>query len=204
MIGVVDTARANIASVCTALDWLGADVQLCHRPEEVLSADQLVLPGVGAFADGMAHLRASGLVEALEEAKGIGRPILGICLGMQLMARRSEEGGDHQGLAWFEADVCRLDPPDHSCRVPHVGWNDARHRTDSPLFAGLPEAPDFYFVHSYQVVCDDEADVDATCTHGTTVTAAIRHENVAGVQFHVEKSQDHGLRLLENFLRWKP
>ena len=202
MIGVVDTGRGNLLSVCNALAYLGEKAIVCEGPEQLAEADRVILPGVGAFRQAMANLHRLDFVPALDECRQRGVPILGVCLGLQLMARGSTEGGDTAGLGWLAGDVVRLDPGGR--RVPHVGWNDTTPRPDSPLFAGVDAGTDFYFVHSYHLVCDDEATVDATCDYGGPVTAAARHDNVAAVQFHPEKSQDHGLAVLANFVRWDP
>ncbi len=204
-VGVVDYGMGNLRSVCNALDMLGAEVQMCETPEQLDRVGRIVLPGVGAFRDCMANLRRSRFVEALNEtvlSRGV--PILGICLGMQAMARRSWEGGQHEGLGWFDAEVVRIQPADPTLRVPHIGWNDVAARRSHPMFAGLPASPDFYFVHSYAVQCADPGEVLATCDYGGPVTAAVAKANIVGTQFHPEKSQDHGLTLLRNFLAWNP
>ena len=200
MIGVIDTGRGNLLSVCNAFDYLGIDAQLCLQPEDLDQVERIVLPGVGAFRDGMTTLNSRGFPEALARARQAGVPILGVCLGMQLLARCSEEGGNIPGLGWFDADVVRLRPQGY--RVPHVGWNETIVPRPSPLFAGLPAMAEMYYVHSYQVVCDDPDDIDAVCEYGVTVTAAIRRDNVAAVQFHPEKSHDLGLQILDNFASW--
>ncbi len=205
MIAIVDYGMGNLLSVYHAFESLGADVRILKKPEELEEAERIVLPGVGAFADCMNSLRKSGFDIALNNSvltKGV--PILGICLGMQVMARRSFEGGQHDGLGWIEADVIRLKPLDTSLRVPQIGWNDVAYRQDSLFFSGHPLNPDFYFVHSYYMACDQPLDVEATCEYGGTVTAAIRKSNIFATQFHPEKSQDHGLMVLENFMKWTP
>jgi glutamine amidotransferase len=204
-VGIVDYGMGNLRSVYNALDILGASAQLCQDPEQLRHLERIILPGVGAFGDCMANLHRAGFVEALdEEVCRRGKPILGICLGMQAMARKSFEGGEYKGLGWFDAEVVRLQPADLSLRVPQIGWNDVTCRRAHPLFLGLPKAPDFYFVHSYSVRCSREDDVTATCEYGGPVTAAVASGNIFATQFHPEKSQDHGLKLLENFMRWKP
>ena len=205
MIGIVDYGMGNLLSVYHAFDSLGAEVTICQQPEELRGFDRIVVPGVGAFRDCMANLEKRGFIEALQEAVfRQGRPVFGICLGMQAMARRSFEGGEYQGLGWFDADVVRLQPSDPSLRVPHIGWNDVKYRDKSPFFLKLPANPDFYFVHSYYMKCVREEDVDATCEYGDIITAAIRKDNIFATQFHPEKSQDYGLKVLEQFLRWNP
>lgn len=205
MIGIVDYGMGNLLSVCHALEFLGADIRLCRQPKDLDGIERMILPGVGAFRDCITNLKEKGFVEALNKAVLQQRkPILGICLGMQVMARKSFEGGEYQGLGWFDADVVRLQPVNSLLCVPQIGWNEIKYRKESPLFACLPVEPDCYFVHSYHVKCDDENNIDATCDYGETVTAAIRKNNIFATQFHPEKSQEYGIRVLENFLKWNP
>jgi glutamine amidotransferase len=160
----------------------------------------LILPGVGAFGDGMRRLAERGLIEPLTDAVCVRqRPILGICLGAQLMARESHEFGHHLGLGWLPATVQRIAPAG-TLRVPHVGWNELRQLRDDPLFAEVPPGALFYFVHSFHVAPDEPGIVAGTCEYGGTLAAVFRKENICGTQFHPEKSQRHGLRLLQNFL----
>jgi glutamine amidotransferase len=201
VIGVVDTGIGNLGSVLRALEAAGGEPSPCGDPERLRDAERIVLPGVGSFPDGMRALRARGFDVALERAREAGKPILGICLGMQLMAARGFEGEATEGLGWFQGEVVRLEPK--GLRVPHVGWNETRAERGSPLFEGLPEAPDFYYVHSFHVRGGEPGAVDASCDYGGRFAAALRRQNVAATQFHPEKSQDHGLRLLANFLRWR-
>jgi glutamine amidotransferase len=205
MIAIVDYGMGNLLSVFNALQMLGAPAQICADPEALPHADRIILPGVGAFPDCMKQLTQRGFGAALDDAvRRRGRPLCGICLGMQALARTSSEGGLHCGLGWIEADVVRLTPAVAGLRVPQIGWNEVRHRPGSPLFAGLPARCEFYFVHSFWMKCDREEDVEATCDYGGTITAAVRKDNIFATQFHPEKSQDHGLQVLENFLRWNP
>ena len=205
MIGIIDYGMGNLLSVFNSFAYLGADPEICQAPEDILKADRLVLPGVGAFGDCMRNLGERGFIEVLQEIViKKGRPILGICLGMQVMARRSFEGGEHLGLGWFDADVIRIEPEDLSLRIPHIGWNDVSYRNESPLFHNIPAGPDFYFVHSFWMKCDHDSDVDATFDYGGVFTCAVRRNNIFATQFHPEKSQDYGLRVLENFLEWNP
>jgi glutamine amidotransferase len=205
MVGIVNYGMGNLLSIYHALEMVQAAVKICNSPEELLEVERIVLPGVGAFHKCMTNLKELGFIEVLQEAVFIQKkPIMGICLGMQAMARRSFEGGEHQGLGWFEADVVRLTPNDPSLRVPQMGWNEITYPAASPLFQKLPPAPDFYFVHSYCLKFSDPSPVEATCDYGGTVTAAVRQQNIFATQFHPEKSQCYGLRVLGNFLRWNP
>jgi glutamine amidotransferase len=185
-----------------AVRRVGFEPRVTARPEDLEAADKLILGGVGAFGDGMANLRQRGLEEVMarlvvEQEK----PILGICLGAQLMARGSSEFGQHEGLGWIDATVERLAPRGNQFRVPHVGWNDLFQRAPSPLTKGIPEESLFYYVHSYHICCADERIVVGVCEHGHVFTAAFQQAAIYGTQFHPEKSQQHGLALLENFLR---
>jgi glutamine amidotransferase len=204
MIAIVDYGMGNLLSVYHALEMVGGEPKICTTAEELRDAERIILPGVGAFRDCIHSLRAKGLVEALEEAVvRKGKPLLAICLGLQVLARRSFDGGEYQGFGWFQADVVRLQPSDPTLRVPQIGWNDVDYRAGSPLFAGIRPHADFYFVHSYHLRCDDDRDVEARCDYGGPVTAAVRKDNIFATQFHPEKSQDFGLRLLENFAKWR-
>jgi glutamine amidotransferase len=197
-IGIIDYGMGNLLSVRNALAAVGAEVRLVTRGEELADAHAIVLPGVGAFGSGMAGLRERGFVDALErEVRERRKPMLGICLGMQLLATRGTEGGEHRGLCWIDATVTRLDVRS-DLRVPHIGWNDVQGR--GALFAGIPELASFYFVHSFHVVPASPTAVAGTTEYGDHFVSAIEHENVYGVQFHPEKSHKHGLALLKNFL----
>jgi glutamine amidotransferase len=205
MIGIVDYGMGNLLSVYNAFELLGADVAVFSEAKEILTADRIVLPGVGAFGDCIWNLSQKGLLEALNEAViDRGTPFLGVCLGMQMVAKRSFEGGEFSGLGWIDADVVRIAPPDPGIRVPHMGWDDIEYSDNSDLFKGLPQSPDFYFVHSYYMKCNDEENVVATCEYGEKITAAVQKDNLFATQFHPEKSQDYGLQILENFLEWSP
>lgn len=208
---IVDYGSGNLRSAAKAFERAaseagGANVAVSADPRAVAAADRIVLPGVGAFADCMAGLtRLPGMVEALTRAvREQGRPFLGICVGMQLLAERGFEHGTHRGLGWVAGEVHRLEPP-APLKVPHMGWNDLELRAPAhPLLAGLASGAHAYFVHSYALRAADAADVAATADYGGTLVAVVARANVAGTQFHPEKSQATGLRLIANFLTWRP
>lgn len=204
-VGLVDYGMGNLLSVRSALETLGATVALCTTPADVEAAGRLVLPGVGAFGDCVRNLASRGLDAALRRAVLVQRtPLLGICLGMQALARKSQEAADGPGLGLVAGDVVRLDDDGGRLRIPHIGWNNVHHRAESPMFVGVPDGIDLYFVHSYAVRLDEASQLEATTQYGAPVTAAIRTGPVWGTQFHPEKSQRHGLRILQNFLDWQP
>ena len=196
MIAVLDCGLGNIGSVVNMLRKVGRDAEVTNDVETVEAADALVLPGVGAFDRGSEALTRLGLREPLRRRVfEDGVPFLGICLGMQLLARGSEEG-TLPGLGWIDADVTRLTPGD--LPVPHMGWNHVDPVRPTALLRSEP-APRFYFVHSYRMVCDRDDDVLATCTYGEPFTCAVAVGNVVGVQFHPEKSHAFGMALLETW-----
>ena len=199
-LALIDYGAGNLYSVANALKAAGAqDIAVTADPDLVRRADRIVLPGVGAFGACSAALRGvDGMVEALDERVRRGSaPFLGICVGMQLMAEIGEEMGDHPGLGWIAGRVRLLTPADPAAKVPHMGWNDVRPTSPHPLI----EAGEAYFLHSYAF---EGADVVATTDHAGPVVAAIARDNMAGVQFHPEKSQRYGLDLLKRFLTWRP
>ena len=200
LIVVVDYGVGNSGSIANMLDYLGFDVCTASDSRELRKASHLILPGVGAFDPAMTRLRASGMVPVLEEAvfeKNI--PILGVCLGMQLLGRSSQEGGE-AGLGWLAADTVKLSPPiECHLKVPHIGWAGVLPRPGARLFS--PEAPSrFYFVHSYHMRCDNSETIAAECDYGGLFTCAVQQGNITGVQFHPEKSHKYGLELFRLFI----
>ena len=202
-VALIDYGAGNLRSVANALRAAGAGhVERTADPDFVARADRIVLPGVGAFGACAAALRGvDGMVDALEQrVRRDGVPFLGICVGMQLLADIGEEHGHHQGLGWVPGRVAALDPTDPMARVPHMGWNAISAPRAHPLIA----PGEGYFLHGYHFVAADEADVIAASDHGGPIVAAVGRGNVAGVQFHPEKSQRYGIALLERFLAWRP
>jgi len=197
---IVDYGLCNIDSVRRAVEELGGTAIVADRPQDVERPDRVILPGVGAFGDAMARLRERELIGVLNEVVvEDGIPFLGICLGMQLMSRLGTEGGPTDGLGWLDASVERLSPTATDRRVPHIGWNEVTASPDCLLFEGVAAATDFYFVHSYHVRCRAPKDVAATTPYCGGFASAVGHGTVWGVQFHPEKSQEAGLRILRNF-----
>lgn len=201
MIAIIDYRLGNLRSVAGAVKKLGFEPTITNEREMLMEARKLILPGVGAFGDGMRNLRELGLVQTLNflvlERK---IPILGICLGSQLMAKNSEEFGFHEGLGWIDAEVKKLDVKEFRLRVPHVGWDDLLKVSRSVLFDDIPDDALFYYVHSYHMQCADRKVVIGECEYGRRFVAAFHQDNIYATQFHPEKSQLHGLRLLKNFL----
>lgn len=201
MIIVIDYGIGNLGSVLNILKKVRADAKVSSRPEDIAAADRLILPGVGAFDHGMASLDATGLVPVLRQrVLDDGVPLLGICLGMQLLTRGSEEGA-RAGLGWLDARTVRFafGSQDGARRVPHIGWANVNACESHPLFGGLDRAR-FYFVHSYHVVAAGAATVLAIAEYGIQFTAAIAKQHIMGVQFHPERSHRFGMQLFRNFL----
>jgi glutamine amidotransferase len=211
-IALIDYGSGNLRSAEKALVKAASalhgarQVVVTADPDQIAAADRIVLPGVGAFAACVAALRArQGLAEALETAvRHRGVPFLGVCVGMQLMASRGLEFGETPGLDWIGGEVRRLQPEGAGFKVPHMGWNDIRREQQHPIFAGLGADSPMYFTHSFAFFPDDAAAAAASVDHGGRFAAAVARDNMAGVQFHPEKSQAAGLRLLANFLDWRP
>ena len=211
-VALIDYGSGNLRSAEKALfeaarrSGSGADIRTTHDPDYVAAADRIVLPGVGAFTACMEALEARpGLIEAMEAAvRRRGAPFLGVCVGMQLLATRGLEFGERPGLDWISGEVARLEPSDRHAKVPHMGWNTVEQARPHPLFADAPPGTHMYFTHSYAFRPDDAGAVLATTDHAGRFAAAVAQDNIAGVQFHPEKSQAAGLALIGRFLAWRP
>ncbi len=211
-VAIVDYGSGNLRSAAKAFERAAREagtherVLVTSNPNEVADANRIVLPGVGAFADCRAGLYSvPGMVEVLQrEVIGRGKPFLGICVGMQLMATRGVEYGVHAGLDWIAGDVVRIEPGPAHLKIPHMGWNELRGLKPHPLLDGIADGDHAYFVHSFQLQADRPETVLSVVDYGGPVTAMVGRDNLAGTQFHPEKSQATGLRLIANFLRWKP
>jgi glutamine amidotransferase len=214
-VAIVDYGSGNLHSAAKAVERAARDsgysapILVTSDPGAVLRADRVVLPGVGAFADCRRGLDAvPGMVEALEQSvQQKGKPFLGICVGMQLMAERGREYEVTEGLGWIAGEVDRIVPRDPTLKIPHMGWNTLTEAKPHPLLSGIPLGSDglhAYFVHSYELKAQDRGDVVADTDYGGPVTAVVGRDNYAGTQFHPEKSQKLGLALIANFLQWKP
>jgi imidazole glycerol-phosphate synthase subunit HisH len=210
LVALIDYGSGNLRSAEKALARAAAEHATGHEivvtsdPEIVAEAERIVLPGVGAFADCMRGLSAvGGMVDALNQSViKNAKPFLGICVGMQLMARVGREFGDTPGLGWIDGEVVRLEPSDASLKIPHMGWNELRIAAPHPVLNGIDEGAHAYFVHSFELRAHEH--VLATTDYGGAVTAMVGRDNLVGTQFHPEKSQAVGLQLLANFLRWRP
>lgn len=199
MVAIIDYDAGNIRSVEKAVRYLGKEVTVTSEPEEILAADRVILPGVGAFGDAMKRLHAMGLVEVIRQAADRGTPFLGICLGLQLLFEKSEESPGVPGLGLLQGEILRL--PEHpGLKVPHIGWNSLKYPNPGRLFRGIPEDSYVDFVHSYYLKAQDEGIVTATTEYGTLVHASVESGNLFACQFHPEKSSETGLTILENFL----
>lgn len=200
MIIIVDYGMGNLGSILNMLKKIGAQAAISADIEEIRRADKLILPGVGAFDNGMKNLNESGFIPVLMEKAVVQKtPILGICLGMQLMTKSSEEGSV-AGLGWLDAVTVRFrHEPERGLKIPHMGWNSVAIVKDSPLLKDMFPDPRFYFVHSYHAVCSDGRDILATSHYGYDFVSAFQRDNIMGVQFHPEKSHKYGMRLLKNF-----
>ena len=207
MIAIIDYGMGNLRSVQKGFEKIGAQALVTSNPKEVLEAEQIVLPGVGAFRDCIHNLEQGGFIEPILKVIQQGRPFLGICLGLQLLFTESEEFGIHKGLGVIPGKVVRF--PDgmtensQKLPVPHMGWNQLKIQAESPLLGGIEDGSNVYFVHSYYVKPDDPAVVAATCNYGIEFCASVRKGNLVAAQFHPEKSQAIGLQMLKNFAEMK-
>jgi glutamine amidotransferase len=205
-LAVVDYGSGNVRSMVNALKRVapeGLTITLSADPSVLAGADRAIVPGVGAFAEVKRKLDASGLYPELAKFRDSGRPMLGVCVGMQILADKGLEFEPTLGLGWIHGVVAMLEPG-QGRKLPHFGWSPVTPREGSPLFDGLTASPQFYFVHSFAFRCADPHDVEATAQYGETFTAAVRHKNLVGTQFHPEKSDTAGLGFLANFCRWSP
>lgn len=201
LVAVVDYRMGNLFSLVSAIERFSVPVVVTASPVKLRQATHLVLPGDGAFRTGMDNLRRQKLIPVLEDCVlRMKRPFLGICIGMELLADRGTEDGECPGLGWVNGAVVRLSES-ADIRLPHIGWDDVSYRKDAALFRDIPQRADFYFLHSYHFSCRATRDIVATATYGTEFAAAIESGNIYGTQFHPEKSQKYGMKLLENFLK---
>ena len=200
VIGIVDYNMGNLASVINAFMKVGADATLESDPAKLDRYDKLILPGVGAFGDAMEHLKENGMDEAVKNFAASGKPLLGICLGMQLLFESSEEFGTTRGLGLIPGKVVAFDEKlfDHPLKVPHMGWNELFVQNDTAIFDGLAKDFYLYFVHSYHAVCEDKYAIGKT-HYGYEFVSAVQNGNIYGIQPHPEKSHDNGLKIIENF-----
>lgn len=203
MICIIDYGMGNLRSVEKALYMLGADVTISSKQEDLESADKLILPGVGAFGHAMENLRKRKLIEVMDkEVLKNKKPFLGICLGMQLVASKSYELGEFKGLDWVKGEVKKLPVEKMGLKIPHVGWNDLLIKKESGLLTGIKPKSSFYFVHSFALYPEDTKTIIGSCSYGVEFAAAIEKDNIFATQFHPEKSQKDGLRILENFMKF--
>ena len=198
MVSIIDYGAGNLRSVEKAVTYLGGNVRVTGDKDEILASDKIILPGVGAFGDAAGKLKAAGLFNTVYDAVSKNIPLLGICLGFQLLFEESEEG-EGEGLGIIKGKVLRI--PDTGLKIPHMGWNSLDVKEGSRLFGGISSGEYVYFVHSYYADAEDKADVCATAEYGVQMDVAVEKGNVFGFQFHPEKSSDVGLKLLDNFIR---
>jgi glutamine amidotransferase len=201
MIAIVDYNMGNLASVQNAFAKLGCETVVENNPEKFQEYDKLILPGVGAFGDAMEHLRERNMIDAIKVYAKSGKPMLGICLGMQLLFENSDEFGEHEGLGLINGHVKHFDTTkfDEPLKVPHMGWN-RMFTKNHPLFEGLDDEHYLYFVHTYHVECIDKNDIIGETYYGYKFTSAVAHNNIMGIQPHPEKSHTNGLKILKNFI----
>lgn len=199
MIAMIDYDAGNMKSVEKALQKLGAEVVITRDAEEILRADKVILPGVGAFGEAMAQIRHYGLDKVIYQVVENRTPFLGICLGLQLLFERSDETPGVEGLGILKGEILRI-PEQDQLKIPHMGWNSLHLQNEGRLFRGFTESPYVYFVHSYYLKAEDESIVKATTEYGVNIHASVEKDNVFACQFHPEKSSDAGLQILKNFI----
>ncbi len=200
MVAIIDCGLGNLGSIANMLDVIGVHSMITDSEKEISNADHIILPGVGAFDTGMKNLQAKGLDKLLKKQAKAGKPILGICLGMQLLGRGSEEG-NIPGLGLIPFDSIKFSfKQSFNLKIPHMGWDIVEFKRNIPLLEGIEENQRYYFVHSYHAVCDSDENVMMTCEYGYSFAAAVCNGNVYGVQFHPEKSHSFGMRLFDNFV----
>ncbi len=205
MIVIVDYGLGNLFSVQKAFEMVSADVKVSGDPNDLKIADHIILPGVGAFPDGIKNLKERGLFESLqEEVIKNKKPFFGICLGLQLIADSGLENGEFDGLKWIRGVVRKNEVENFGLKKLHVGWNNINKVRESILLKDVKENADFYFVHNYFLDCQDKNDIVATSEYGNIFPSIIEHENIFATQFHPEKSQKEGLKILKNFVNWQP
>ncbi len=201
MVAIIDYGMGNLRSVQKAFEYVGCQAVVTHDPRVILNASHVVLPGVGAFGDAIGNLERAGLIDTIYRVVESGRPLLGICLGLQLLFERSYEGGAFKGLALLPGEVKRL-PEELNIKIPHMGWNELKYK-ESPVFEGLNDPCFVYFVHSYYVEAKVHQYVIGTTFYGIDIAVAVNKDNIYGLQFHPEKSGVEGLKMLRNFARLK-
>jgi glutamine amidotransferase len=200
-LAIVNCGMGNLTSVANAFEALGCRTVITRDPSALAGAERVVLPGVGAFGDGIRNLRDGGWIDPLEQVvRKDGTPFLGICLGMQLLAGEGTEDGNHQGLGWIPGIVRRITTPGPLLRIPHIGWNEVSFQPDGGLYRGMVSPATFYFINSYTLFPDDPGVVSGTFGYGAEFVASIQKDNIAATQYHPEKSQKAGLQVLKNFL----
>lgn len=204
-VAIVNYGMGNLASVRRAFEDIGADVYIANHPDDLDKADRVVLPGVGAFAEGMRGMREGGWVDVLQDVViRQRRPMMGICLGMQMLASVGHEGGLTGGLGFIPGEIKRLDMLGCKLRIPHVGWNEVEYKANDALFREIPDLSDFYFVHSFAFEPENDKHLMATARYGCMFAAVVKKDNVYGCQFHPEKSSKAGRQLLKNFMVCAP
>ncbi len=205
MIVAIDYGAGNLRSVANAFEAIGHKPLVTTCSADLEKASAIVLPGVGVFGDSMKNLRKLNIIDTLNEQILVKKkPFLGICVGMQILGMEGQEYGTHEGLGWIKGTVKKVEPEGNKYRIPHMGWNEVQIERPCTLFEDMEGEPVFYFLHSYHLVVDDaeKETVTTTCWHGTTVTASVQKDNIFAVQFHPEKSQQNGLKLLESFVKF--